>query len=120
MTTSNRPSAWRAAMHRPRWPTARTACRAGWKSGQEHFYLEGQIAQAMPMEDGQTHIWSSTQHPSEIQHLVAHLLGKPSADVTVEARRLGGGFGGKETQATAPAAACALVALNRTPGPPAL
>lgn len=80
--------------------------------GQEHFYLEGQIAQAMPMEDGQTHIWSSTQHPSEIQHLVAHLLGKPSADVTVEARRLGGGFGGKETQATAPAAACALVALK--------
>ncbi|WDF73125.1 xanthine dehydrogenase molybdopterin binding subunit [Novosphingobium sp. KACC 22771] len=80
--------------------------------GQEHFYLEGQIAQAMPMEDGQTHVWSSTQHPSEVQHLVAHLLGRPSADVTVEARRLGGGFGGKETQATAPAAACALVAMK--------
>jgi xanthine dehydrogenase large subunit len=78
--------------------------------GQEHFYLEGQIAQAMPLEDGQVHVWSSTQHPSEVQHLVAHLLGKPSADVTVEARRLGGGFGGKETQATAPAAACAMVA----------
>ena len=80
--------------------------------GQEHFYLEGQVAQAMPLEDGQTHIWSSTQHPSAIQHLVAHLLGRPSADVTVEARRLGGGFGGKETQATAPAAACALVAAK--------
>ncbi|HEY0595888.1 xanthine dehydrogenase molybdopterin binding subunit, partial [Sphingopyxis sp.] len=78
--------------------------------GQDHFYLEGQIAEARPGEDGQVHIFSSTQHPSEIQHLVAHLLGRPSADVTVEVRRMGGGFGGKETQATAPAAACALVA----------
>ena len=78
--------------------------------GQEHFYLEGQIAQAIPQEDGQVHVHSSTQHPSEIQHLIAHLLHRPSADVTVEIRRMGGGFGGKETQATAPAAACALVA----------
>jgi xanthine dehydrogenase large subunit len=85
--------------------------------GQEHFYLEGQIAQAVPGEDGQVHILSSTQHPSEVQHLVAHLLGVPSADVTVEVRRLGGGFGGKETQATAPAAACAMVA--RLTGRPA-
>ncbi len=78
--------------------------------GQEHFYLEGQIAQAIPGEDGQVHVHSSTQHPSEVQHLVAHLLNRPSADVTVEIRRMGGGFGGKETQASAPAAACALVA----------
>jgi xanthine dehydrogenase large subunit len=78
--------------------------------GQEHFYLEGQIAQAAPGEDGQMHVWSSTQHPSEVQHLVAHLIGRPSADVVVETRRLGGGFGGKETQASAPACACAMVA----------
>ena len=78
--------------------------------GQEHFYLEGQVAQAMPGEDGQMFVHSSTQHPSEIQHLIAHMLHRPSADVTVEVRRMGGGFGGKETQATAPAAACALVA----------
>ena len=80
--------------------------------GQEHFYLEGQVAQAVPGEDGQVHIFSSTQHPSEIQHLVAHLLGCGAADVTVEVRRMGGGFGGKETQATAPAAACALVSAR--------
>ena len=78
--------------------------------GQEHFYLEGQVAQAIPHEDGQVHVHSSTQHPSEIQHLIANLLRRRSADVTVEVRRMGGGFGGKETQATAPAAACALVA----------
>ena len=84
--------------------------------GQEHFYLESQIAQAMPMEDGQVQILSSTQHPSEVQHLAAHVLGVASADVVVEVRRLGGGFGGKETQASQPACAAALVAaLTRRP-----
>ncbi|UKE74232.1 xanthine dehydrogenase molybdopterin binding subunit [Xanthomonas graminis] len=78
--------------------------------GQEHFYLEGQIAVALPGEQGQLHVLSSTQHPSEVQHLIAELLGLSSADVTVEVRRMGGAFGGKETQAAAPAAACALVA----------
>lgn len=78
--------------------------------GQEHFYLEGQIALALPGEQGQLHVLSSTQHPSEVQHLIAELLGLRSADVTVEVRRMGGAFGGKETQAAAPAAACALVA----------
>jgi xanthine dehydrogenase large subunit len=78
--------------------------------GQEHFYLEGQIAMATPGEQNTVHLLSSTQHPSEVQHLVAHLLGLHSADVTVEVRRMGGAFGGKETQAVAPAAACALVA----------
>lgn len=78
--------------------------------GQEHFYLESQIAMATPGEEGQVHILSSTQHPSEVQHLVADMLGIHSADVTVEVRRMGGAFGGKETQAAAPAAACALVA----------
>ncbi len=78
--------------------------------GQDHFYLEGQVAVATPGEDGQVHILCSTQHPSEIQHLVADLLGLSSADVTVEVRRMGGAFGGKETQASLFAAATALVA----------
>ena len=80
--------------------------------GQDHFYLEGQIALASPGEDGQIHLISSTQHPSEVQHLVAHLLDRPSADVTVEVRRMGGAFGGKETQAALFAAAAALVAAK--------
>ena len=77
---------------------------------QDHFYLEGQIAHARPGEDGQLHVVSSTQHPSEVQHLIAHLLGKPNADITVEVRRMGGAFGGKESQAAFFAAAAALVA----------
>ncbi|RSU51174.1 xanthine dehydrogenase molybdopterin binding subunit [Sphingomonas sp. S-NIH.Pt15_0812] len=80
--------------------------------GQDHFYLEGQVALARPQEDGQVHISSSTQHPSEVQHLVADLLGVSSADVTVEVRRMGGAFGGKETQAAPFAAAAALVAAK--------
>jgi len=80
--------------------------------GQEHFYLEGQAALATPGEGAQVHILSSTQHPSEVQHLVATLLGIDSADVTVEVRRMGGAFGGKETQAAAYAAAAALVAVK--------
>ena len=80
--------------------------------GQEHFYLEGQAALATPGEAGQLHVVSSTQHPSEVQHLIAALLGLSSADVTVEVRRMGGAFGGKETQAAAYAAACALVAAK--------
>lgn len=77
---------------------------------QDHFYLEGQVAHARAGEDGQIHVVSSSQHPSEVQHLVAHLLDKPSADVTVEVRRMGGAFGGKESQAALFAAAAALVA----------
>ncbi len=80
--------------------------------GQDHFYLEGQIALAARGEDGQIHILSSTQHPSEVQHLVAAMLQLPSADVTVEVRRMGGAFGGKETQAALFAAAAALVAAK--------
>jgi xanthine dehydrogenase large subunit len=78
--------------------------------GQEHFYLEGQIALAIPGEEGDLHIFSSTQHPSEVQHIVAHLLGLPQAAITVEVRRMGGGFGGKESQASAWAAYAALAA----------
>ena len=85
--------------------------------GQDHFYLEGQIALARPGEDGQVHVLSSTQHPSEVQHLIAHVLHCPSADVTVEVRRMGGAFGGKETQAALFAVGAALVA--RLTGRPA-
>ncbi len=67
--------------------------------GQEHFYLEGQIAYAVPQEQQQWLIYSSTQHPGEIQHWVAHALGLDNHRVRVECRRMGGGFGGKETQA---------------------
>ncbi|MDO6413962.1 xanthine dehydrogenase molybdopterin binding subunit [Sphingomonas sp. BIUV-7] len=80
--------------------------------GQDHFYLEGQIAIATPGEGGTIHILSSTQHPSEIQHIVAKLLKLTHADVTVEVRRMGGAFGGKESQASLFAAACALVAAK--------
>ena len=67
--------------------------------GQEHFYLEGQVAYALPQEQGQWVIHSSTQHPGEVQHWVAHALGLANHAVRVECRRMGGGFGGKETQA---------------------
>lgn len=67
--------------------------------GQEHFYLEGQIAYAIPLEQGQWLVHSSTQHPGEVQLGVAHALGVAQHAVRVECRRMGGGFGGKETQA---------------------
>lgn len=81
--------------------------------GQDHFYLEGQIALAIPGEDGDVTVHSSTQHPSEVQHMVAHALGVPSHAVTVEIRRMGGGFGGKETQSNQ-FAAVAAIAARRT------
>ena len=80
--------------------------------GQDHFYLEGQVALATPREGGDVHVWSSTQHPSEVQHLVAHVLAVPHSSVTIEVRRMGGGFGGKETQPALFAAAVALVAVK--------
>jgi len=67
--------------------------------GQEHFYLEGQIAYVVPLEQNQWLVHSSTQHPGEVQHWVAHALGLDNHAVRVECRRMGGGFGGKETQA---------------------
>ncbi len=78
--------------------------------GQDHFYLEGQIALAIPGEDDEVTVFSSTQHPSEIQRMVAQVLGVPSNAVTVEVRRMGGAFGGKETQSNVFAAVAALVA----------
>lgn len=76
--------------------------------GQDHFYLEGQIAAAVPQEDGGVLVYSSTQHPSEVQHLVAHAMHLPVHQVTVQCRRMGGGFGGKESQ---PALLAAIVAI---------
>jgi xanthine dehydrogenase large subunit len=78
--------------------------------GQDHFYLEGQIAVAIPQEDGGMLVHSSTQHPSEVQHVVAHALGLGSNRVVVQCRRMGGGFGGKESQPALLAAAAAILA----------
>ncbi len=80
--------------------------------GQEHFYLEGQVAAAIPQEGGDMVIHSSTQHPTEIQHKVAHALHLPMNAVRVEVRRMGGGFGGKESQGNALAIACAVAARD--------
>lgn len=80
--------------------------------GQDHFYLEGQVSFAFPQEDGDVLIYCSTQHPSEVQHNVAKVLGRPSNAITVECRRMGGGFGGKETQASQWAAIAALAAVK--------
>lgn len=67
--------------------------------GQEHFYLEGQVSMAVPGEAGDMRVHCSTQHPTEVQHLVARMLGLPDAAIVCECRRMGGGFGGKESQA---------------------
>lgn len=84
--------------------------------GQEHFYLEGQVAIALPTEDGGMHVHSSSQHPTEVQKLIAEVLHKPINHITVETRRMGGGFGGKETQA-APWACIAAVLAHHTQRP---
>lgn len=78
--------------------------------GQEHFYLETQVASVMPTEDGGMLVYSSTQNPTEVQKQVAEVLGVSMNKVTVDMRRMGGGFGGKESQAGMPAALCAVFA----------
>jgi xanthine dehydrogenase large subunit len=78
--------------------------------GQDHFYLEGQVALAVPGEDEEITVYSSTQHPTEIQIMTAQVLAIPANAVTVEVRRMGGAFGGKETQGNLFAVAAALVA----------
>ena len=80
--------------------------------GQDHFYLEGQVAMALPQEDGDMLVLSSTQHPTEVQKMVAQVLGRPMNAVTVEVRRMGGGFGGKETQPAIFAAIAAVLATK--------
>jgi xanthine dehydrogenase large subunit len=78
--------------------------------GQEHFYLEGQVALAIPGEDGDLTVHSSTQHPTEVQHIVARVLDTDYNQITVMVRRMGGAFGGKESNASWVAAAAALLA----------
>ena len=78
--------------------------------GQEHFYLETQISSVMPTEDGGMIVYCSTQNPTEVQKLVAEVLDVSMSQVVVDMRRMGGGFGGKETQAASPACLCAVVA----------
>tara|TARA_R100000005_G_scaffold89765_1_gene60614 strand:- start:21892 stop:24240 length:2349 start_codon:yes stop_codon:yes gene_type:complete len=85
--------------------------------GQDHFYLEGQITLALPGEDGDIFLHSSTQHPTEVQHNVAKFLNLPDHAVTVEVRRMGGGFGGKETQGAW--FACIAALATRLTGRPA-
>ena len=80
--------------------------------GQEQFYLEGQISYAIPTEGGGMHVYCSTQHPSEMQHLVAHALQLHAHDVHVECRRMGGGFGGKESQSALFACVAAVAAAR--------
>ena len=84
--------------------------------GQDHFYLETHIALAVPGEDRDMTVYSSTQHPTEVQHGVSHVLGVAQNDITIEVRRMGGGFGGKESQPTIIAAIAALLA-DRTRKP---
>ena len=96
------PAALAAALHR-----VSGEFRCG---GQEHFYLEGQIAVAVPGEDGDIGIHSSTQHPTEVQHIAARVLGCDFNRITVQVRRMGGGFGGKESNASWVGAAAALAA----------
>jgi xanthine dehydrogenase large subunit len=80
--------------------------------GQEQFYLEGQISYAVPTEDRGMKVYCSTQHPSEMQHLVAHALHRPAHAVHVECRRMGGGFGGKESQSAIFACVAAIAAVR--------
>ena len=80
--------------------------------GQEQFYLEGQISYAIPKEAGGMHVHCSTQHPSEMQHLVAHALKLHANQVQVECRRMGGGFGGKESQSALFACVAAVAAAR--------
>ncbi len=81
--------------------------------GQEHFYLEGQVAKVVPEENDCFTVYTSNQNPTETQHLLAGVLGIPMNKVTVVTRRMGGGFGGKETQATAAAALAAVFASRQ-------
>ncbi len=78
--------------------------------GQEHFYLETQVSSVMPTEDGGMIVYCSTQNPTEVQKLVAEVLGVPMNKIVIDMRRMGGGFGGKETQAAGPACLCAVIA----------
>ena len=85
----------------------KTAC-----GGQDHFYLEGMVSLATPLEDREIAVHCSTQHPTEVQHIVARAMAIPDAKVRVECRRMGGGFGGKESQPALFASLCAMAAAK--------
>lgn len=84
--------------------------------GHDHFYLESQASIAYPLEDGQIEVHASSQHPTETQHVVAHALGLPDKDVVCQVKRMGGGFGGKESQ-SAPFSALAALAAHKLKRP---
>ena len=84
--------------------------------GQDQFYLEGQIAMALPQEDGGMLVYSSTQHPDEVQRMIAHATNRAAKDIVVVCRRMGGAFGGKESQA-ALIAVIAAIAADKTGRP---
>ena len=100
-----RGDAAQALRHAPHRLAGSLAC-----GGQDHFYLEGQVALAIPRERGGMHVDVSTQHPGEVQQMVAGALGVAAHDVVVECRRMGGGFGGKETQMSVFACVAAILA----------
>ena len=104
MTRGNAGSALEVAAHR-----IRRRLRIG---SQDHFYLEGQVAMAVPQEDGGLLVYSSTQHPDEVQALVAGATGRSAKDVVCVCRRMGGAFGGKETQAASVACIAAVMAVR--------
>ena len=78
--------------------------------GQDQFYLEGHIAMALPQEDGGLLVYSSTQHPDEVQRMISHVTTREAKDIVVICRRMGGAFGGKESQAALIAIIAALAA----------
>ena len=80
--------------------------------GQDQFYLEGHIAMVVPEEDGALRVYSSTQHPDEVQHLVADATGRSAKDVVCICRRMGGAFGGKESQAATIACIAAIMTVK--------
>src|SRR5881397_2473366 len=102
-----RPSVWCGAILAPRPRRLSGKIRIG---GQDQFYLEGMIAYAVPKEDATMLVYSSTQHPGEVQHQVAHALDVAAKDVVVECRRMCGAFGGKESQPGLFACVAALLA----------
>ena len=105
--TTGRGDAAAALERSPHRISGKTAC-----GGQDHFYLEGMVSLATPLEDGEISIHCSTQHPTEVQHIVARAMALPDAKVRVECRRMGGGFGGKESQPALFASLCAWAAAR--------
>ena len=99
-----------AATRPPPWPARRVGCRVRCTSAGRSTSTETQVSSVMPTEDGGMIVYTSTQNPTEVQKLVAEVLGVPMNKIVIDMRRMGGGFGGKETQAAGPACLCAVIA----------